>query len=344
MVAAGEMAPPAAPHIPVLLDEVMAALAPVEGGIFVDGTFGAGGYSRALLERGAAQVIAIDRDPEALVHGAPLAVEAAGRLVLVEGVFAELDRIAGANAAGPVAGVVLDVGVSSMQLDEAERGFSFSRDGPLDMRMARAGTSAAELVNRASERSLADILHHLGEERAARRIARAVVAARAEAPITRTGRLAEIVSGCLPRPRPGQVHPATRTFQALRIAVNDELGQLVRALQASEAVLAPGGRLAVVTFHSLEDRIVKRYLQAASGQEGQGSRHAPARPVPPPRYRRPARAVQAGAAETARNPRARSARLRSAVRTEAPARPVDPARLGLPRLPGLDELMAGGRR
>jgi len=344
MAAAGEMAPPAVPHIPVLLDEVMQALAPVGGGVFVDGTFGAGGYARALLDRGAAQVIAIDRDPDALARGAPLAAEAAGRLVLVEGEFAELDRIAGAHAAGPVVGVVLDIGVSSMQFDQAERGFSFSRDGPLDMRMAQSGVSAAELVNRASERGLADILFYFGEERAARLIARAVVAARAEAPITRTGRLAEIVSGCLPRPRPGQVHPATRSFQALRIAVNDELGQLVQGLEAAEKVLAPGGRFAVVTFHSLEDRIVKRYLQSASGQEGQGSRHAPARQAPPPRYRRPARPVQAGAAETARNPRARSARLRAAVRTEAPARSVDPARLGLPRLPSLEELAAGGRR
>jgi len=343
MAAAEETAPPAALHTPVLLDEVMAALAPIEGGIFIDGTFGAGGYAQALLARGAAQVIAIDRDPEALARGAPLAAEAAGRLRLVEGEFAELDRLAQPLAAGPVAGVVLDVGVSSMQLDQAERGFSFLRDGPLDMRMGQSGISAADLVNRASEHGLADILYHYGEERAARRIARSVVAARAEAPITRTGRLAEIVSGCLPRPRPGQVHSATRTFQALRIAVNDELGQLVRGLAAAEAVLAPGGRLAVVTFHSLEDRIVKRYLQSASGQEGQGSRHGPARQAPPARYRHPARPVPAGAAEVVRNPRARSARLRAAARTEAPARPVDPARLGLPRLPPLAELTMRGR-
>ena len=318
MSAGGETAPPAAPHIPVLLDEVMEALAPIAGGIFIDGTFGAGGYTRALLERGAAQVIAIDRDPEALSAGAALVEASGGRLILVDGVFAELDRIATAHAAGPVTGVVLDIGVSSMQLDQAGRGFSILRDGPLDMRMAQTGPSASDLVNRVGERGLADIIYHFGEDRAARRIARTIVAARTVEPITRTGRLAEIVAGCLPRQRPGQIHPATRTFQALRIAVNDELGQLVQALEAAESVLAPGGRLVIVTFHSLEDRIVKRYFQIASGQEGQGSRHGPARQRAAPRYRRPARAVKAGEAEIALNPRARSARLRAAMRTDAP--------------------------
>jgi 16S rRNA (cytosine1402-N4)-methyltransferase len=348
MSAGGETALTAALHIPVLLEEVMEALAPIGGGVFIDGTFGAGGYSQALLERGAAQVIAIDRDPEALAAGASLAEASGGRLVLVGGVFAEMDQIAAAHAAGPVDGVVLDIGVSSMQIDQAGRGFSFMRDGPLDMRMAQDGLSAGDLVNRAGESTLADIIYHLGEDRAARRIARTIVAARAEEPITRTGRLAEIVAGCMPRQRPGQIHPATRTFLALRIAVNDELGQLVQALEAAEAVLAPGGRFAVVTFHSLEDRIAKRYFQIASGQEGQGSRHGPVRQGPPPRYQRPARAIQAGKAEITRNPRARSARLRAAVRTEAPAMRVDPARLGLPPAPSINDLIAdfivGGRR
>ena len=344
MGAGGERAPPAAPHIPVLLDQVMAALAPIAGNIFVDGTFGAGGYSRALLDYGAAQVIAIDRDAEALAAGAALARASGGRLILVEGVFAELDQIAEAHAAGPVNGVVFDIGVSSMQLDQAARGFSILRDGPLDMRMAQAGPSASDLVNRAGESDLADIIHHFGEDRAARRIARTIVVARAGAPITRTGQLAEIVSGCLPRGRKGRIHPATRTFQALRIAVNDELGQLVRGLEAAESVLAPGGRLVIVSFHSLEDRIVKRYFRIASGQEGQGSRHLPARQAPPPRYRRPDRPVRAGAAEIALNPRARSARLRAALRTDAPPLPVDPARLGLPPAPVVAELMIGERR
>lgn len=333
-----------APHVPVLLAEVLEALEPIRGGVFVDATFGAGGYARALLERGAAQVIGIDRDPRALAAGRALAEANPGRLVLVEGEFAELDRIARDHARAPVAGVVLDLGVSSMQLDEAGRGFSFQRDGPLDMRMGGAGPSAADLVNRAEEGALAAILRQLGEERAARRIARTVVAARAQAPILRTGELAGLVAGCLPRPKPGQIHPATRTFQALRIAVNDELGQLVRALDAAERLLGSGGRLAVVTFHSLEDRIAKRYFRIASGREGQGSRHAPMpAPPPAPRYR-DVREATPGAAELAANPRARSARLRAGWRTEAPAAAIDPARLGLPEVPPAAELVAGGRR
>jgi len=344
MQAGGETAPPAAPHIPVLLDEVMRALEPIAGGIFVDGTFGAGGYSRALLDRCAARVIAIDRDPSALAAGAGLVAASGGRLVLVEGRFAELDRIAADHVAGPVDGVVLDVGVSSMQLDEAGRGFSFLRDGPLDMRMAQSGPSAADLANRASEQALADVIYHLGEERAARRIARAIVAARATAPLSRTGQLAEIAAGCLPRQRPGQIHPATRTFQAFRIAVNDELGQLAAALEAAERALGEGGRLAVVTFHSLEDRIVKRYLLVASGQEGQGSRHAPARELAPARYQRPPRAVEPGEEELARNPRARSARLRAARRTGAEACSADPKRLGVPPVAGIAALVMGGAR
>jgi 16S rRNA (cytosine1402-N4)-methyltransferase len=344
MSADGETAIPAAPHIPVLLDAVMQALAPITGGIFIDGTFGAGGYSRRLLEQGAARVIAIDRDPAALAAGAPLVAKYGGRLVMVEGVFADLDRFAEAHAAGPVAGIVLDIGVSSMQVDQADRGFSFMRDGPLDMRMAAAGPSASDLVNGANERGLADIIFHLGEDRAARRIARTIVAARVDAPIVRTGQLAQIVTGCMPRQRPGQIHPATRTFQALRIAVNDEIGQLVQALDAAESVLKPGGRLVIVTFHSIEDRIVKRYFRIASGQDGQGSRHGPARQKAAPRYHRPAPPVQASGAEVGLNPRARSARLRSAVRTDAPPVQIERDRLGLPEVPALAELMAGERR
>jgi 16S rRNA (cytosine1402-N4)-methyltransferase len=344
MSGGGETASTAAPHIPVLLGEVMEALAPIDGGIFIDGTFGAGGYTRALLDHGAAQVIAIDRDPEALAAGEALVKKSGGRLILVGGVFAEMDEIAREYANGPIAGVVLDIGVSSMQIDQAGRGFSFMRDGPLDMRMAQTGPSASDLVNKADERGLADIIYHLGEDRAARRIARTIVAARADGPITGTGQLAEIVAGCMPRQRPGQIHPATRSFQALRIAVNDELGQLVQALEAAETVLAPGGRFVVVTFHSLEDRIVKRYFQTASGMGGKGSRHGPAYQGPPPRYLRPAKAVQAGAAETALNPRARSARLRAAVRTDAPVVGVEPGRLGLPPAPAMEDLIVGGRR
>jgi 16S rRNA (cytosine1402-N4)-methyltransferase len=218
-----------------------------------------------------------------------------------------------------------------MQLDQAERGFSFMADGPLDMRMSGAGTSAADIVNAASEAELADILFHYGEERAARRIAKAIVKARAERPITRTRELAAIVEGCLPRPKPGQSHPATRTFQALRIAVNDEFGELVAGLEAAERALKPGGRLAVVSFHSLEDRVVKRFLQSRSGTAGRGSRHAPETREEAPRFEAVAKSVEADAEELARNPRARSARLRVARRTAAPAGPSDRAALGLPK-------------
>lgn len=340
----GDTIPSAAPHIPVLLGEVLAALAPVEGGVFIDGTFGAGGYTRALLEGGARQVIAIDRDPRALAAGAAMAREFGSRLVLVEGTFSELDAIAEAHKAGPVDGVVLDIGVSSMQLDQAERGFSFLRDGPLDMRMGGGGPSAADLVNRASEGALADVIFHYGEDRAARRIARAIVMARRDRRIERTAALAEIVAGVLPRPRAGQIHPATRSFQALRIAVNDELGQLAEGLAAAERALPENARLVIVTFHSLEDRIVKRYFQVASGRGGRGSRHAPARAEPAPRYHHPAKPVEPGAAETAANPRARSARLRTARRSAAAPVALDPTELGLPPVPPLARLLAGGRR
>jgi 16S rRNA (cytosine1402-N4)-methyltransferase len=324
--------PPApTPHLPVLLEPLLAAVAPVAG-LWLDGTFGAGGYARGLLEAGAARVIGIDRDPAAQGHAAALAAAFPGRLELHLDTFSNLGRYG-----RDLDGVVLDLGVSSMQLDEAARGFSFQKDGPLDMRMGQAGPTAADLVNRADEAALADLLYHFGEERAARRIARAIAAARAAAPIVTTRQLAEIVAGVLPRPKPGQSHPATRSFQALRIAVNGEFDELVAGLAAAEAALRPGGALAVVTFHSLEDRIVKRFLAPAA--EGPGNRHAPARAAAPPRFAPVTRrAVTASEAELARNPRARSARLRVARRTEAPARRPDPAALGVPMLP------AKGRR
>ena len=318
--------PSAAPHIPVLIGSLIRAVAPVRG-LWLDGTLGAGGYARALLDAGADCVIGLDRDPLALQMAREWGAVHGDRLRLVHGRFSALDIHAGA----PLDGVVLDLGVSSMQLDQAERGFSFTRDGPLDMRMSQDGPSAADLVNTASEGELADILFHYGEERASRRIARAIVAARAEAPITRTLHLAEIVARCLPRPKPGQIHPATRSFQAIRIAVNTEFEELAAGLEAAERALKPGGALAVVTFHSLEDRVVKRFLQARSGTAGGGSRHAPAAPPQPARFTQlTRRAIAADADEIAANPRARSAKLRVARRTDVPAGPVDRAILGLP--------------
>ncbi|MDO5604257.1 MAG: 16S rRNA (cytosine(1402)-N(4))-methyltransferase RsmH [Paracoccus sp. (in: a-proteobacteria)] len=324
---------PDAPHVPVLIDPLIAAVAPVAG-IWVDGTFGAGGYARRLLAAGAGRVIGIDRDPSVLAMAAGWAGEYGDRLVLSQGVFSDLDRIAGV----PVDGVVLDLGVSSMQLDQPERGFSFMRDGPLDMRMGDDGPDAAELVNRADEALIADVLYHYGEERAARRIARAIVAAR---PLHTTAELAAVVSAQLPRPKPGQSHPATRSFQAIRIWVNDEFGQLAAGLAAAERALKPGGYLAVVSFHSLEDRVVKRFLQSRAASAGSGSRHAPEATVAAPTFTLPfRRAVAASEAETALNPRARSAFLRIGIRTEAPARPLDDAAVALPRLP----VGKGGRR
>jgi 16S rRNA (cytosine1402-N4)-methyltransferase len=317
----------AALHVPVLLDAIVDAVSPVSG-VWVDGTFGAGGYSRGLLEAGATRVIGIDRDPEALARAEAWAGDFAGRLELRAGRFGELDRLAG----GAVDGVALDIGVSSMQLDQGARGFSFLRDGPLDMRMEQAGPSAADLVNGAPEALLADVLHQYGEERAARRIARALVAARKVKPFETTLELASAVERCLPRPKPGQPHAATRSFQALRIAVNDELGELARGLAAAERALAPGGWLAVVTFHSLEDRVVKRFLQLRSGAAPRASRHAPEAEVIAAGFRLAAKAISASEAEVAANPRARSARLRLARRLDAPATPVDARALGLPAL------------
>jgi 16S rRNA (cytosine1402-N4)-methyltransferase len=315
------------PHVPVLLAEVLEALAPLPGSHIVDGTFGAGGYSRALLEAGAA-VTAIDRDPNVRPFADALASEFPSRFNFVAGAFAELDQLVSA----PTDGVVLDIGVSSMQLDEAERGFSFMRDGPLDMRMAGEGETAADLVNGLAEADLADLLFAYGEERKSRRIAHSIVAARAVEPIATTAELARLIEKAIGR-KPGDAHPATRSFQALRIAVNDEFGQLVEGLFASERLLVEGGRLAVVTFHSLEDRIVKRFFDPDKGGPAQ-SRHLPQAVTEERRWHPVAKAVKPGAAETARNPRARSAILRSAHRSSAAARAVNYAGLGVPRFKG----------
>ena len=326
-MAAAAKAPDRDPHIPVLIDAILSACAPIEGR-WLDGTFGAGGYARALLAAGAAQVTGVDRDPTVFEMAESWAGDYAGRLHLVEGTFSDLDQYVDA----PLDGVVLDLGVSSMQLDQPERGFSFMADGPLDMRMSRSGRSAADLVAEADEALLADILYQYGEERASRRIARAVVAARAEAPIDTTAALVRIVEKCLPRPKPGQSHPATRTFQALRIAVNHEFGQLVEGLEAAERALRPGGWLAVVSFHSLEDRVVKRFFQLRSGKSGGANRFQPEEQADAPRFEARNKGITAEADEVARNPRARSATLRVGRRTEAPAGPVDRSRLGLPSL------------
>lgn len=313
-----------APHIPVLLDPLLRAVAPVSG-TWIDGTFGAGGYARGLLEAGADHVIGIDRDPSVFAMCADWATAYGDRLRLVEGTFSEMDTLAGQ----PVDGVVLDLGVSSMQLDQAQRGFSFQKDGPLDMRMGNTGPTAADLVNTTSEGDLADILFHYGEERASRRIARAILAAR---PFETTLQLSAVIERCLPRAKPGHSHPATRSFQAIRIAVNDEFGQLVMGLEAAERALKPGGQLAVVTFHSLEDRVVKRFFQIRSGSEGQGSRHAPVVVKAAPAFTQSSRrAISADAAELSINPRARSARLRVGIRTDTPAGRADRGALGLPK-------------
>jgi 16S rRNA (cytosine1402-N4)-methyltransferase len=300
------------PHVPVLLDEVVDALQPGAGKLLVDGTFGAGGYSRALLAAGAG-VIAFDRDPSArkFAEGLP-----ADRFRLVEGRFSELDQETGEGA---VDGVVLDIGVSSMQLDEAERGFSFMRDGPLDMRMAADGPTAADLVNEAEPAEIARILYVYGEERESRRIARAIARRREEQPFTRTLELAEFIEKTLGGRRGAKVHPATRSFQAIRIAVNEELSELEAGLAAAERALKTGGRLCVVTFHSLEDRIVKTFFAVRAGKTPAGSRHAPpVEAAAAPSFQLLFNGAQGpSAAELAANPRARSAKLRAAVRTDA---------------------------
>lgn len=316
-----------APHIPVLLRPLLKAIAPVTGR-WLDGTFGAGGYTRGLLEAGASQVIGVDRDPLAFELAQSWAGDYGDRLVLQQGVFSRMDEYA-----SDLDGVVLDLGVSSMQLDLAERGFSFMRDGPLDMRMSQDGPSAADLVAELSEVQLADILFHFGEERASRRIAKAIVKAREIEPITTTLQLTRIVEGCLPRPKPGRSHPATRSFQGLRIAVNAEYEELFQGLLAAERALKPGGLLAVVTFHSIEDRMVKRFFQHRAGKTGRANRFAPEIEEIPTQFELVTRkAVGPDDQELAENPRSRSARLRVGRRSEAPATPIEPREIGMPQL------------
>jgi 16S rRNA (cytosine1402-N4)-methyltransferase len=326
-------------HIPVLGRPAIHFLNVHDGGVYIDATFGAGGYTRAILAAAKARVIGIDRDQSAIALGADLVQAANGRLTLIEDQFSNLDQVARDAGFAAVDGVVLDLGVSSMQLDRAERGFSFRLDGPLDMRMGGAGASAADVIARASERDLANIIFILGEERHSRSVARAIVKARAQAPIRTTAMLADIV-GSVVRSRPGDIHPATRTFQALRIFVNDELGELGEALTAAERILKPNGRLVAVAFHSLEDRIVKTFF-AGRGETRAGSRHAPELKRSAPTFnvltKRP---VVADADEVAHNPRARSAKLRAAERSEAPARADDVSDL-LPRLPALADVVKG---
>jgi 16S rRNA (cytosine1402-N4)-methyltransferase len=318
-------------HIPVMLDEVLDQLAPRPRGVYLDATFGGGGYAAAILEQASCTLWAIDRDPDAIARGAVLAARHPGRLHLIEGGFGDMLALLAQRGVDALDGVVLDLGVSSFQIDDPERGFSFRADGPLDMRMGRSGPTAADLVAALPEAELADTLFELGEERMSRRIARAIVAARAVEPILTTGRLAAIIRSAVPKVRPvaGRhvIDAATRSFQALRIRVNDELGQIERALEQAALLLAPGGRLVVVAFHSLEDRIVKRFMTEAAGRLPAPSRHDPGGLALRPdsafallgaKARRPA------AAETDRNPRSRSARLRALERRPAQPHEASP--------------------
>jgi len=329
---------PAAPrHIPVLGRQAVEMLSPRDGGIYVDATFGAGGYSRAILDVAGTRVIGIDRDRSAIAGGFDLVDKSDGRLTLVEDRFSNLAEVCTGQGFNAVDGVVMDVGVSSMQLDQAERGFSFRLGGPLDMRMGHEGPTAADVIAKASEADLANIIYIFGEERHSRAVARAIVAARKEAPVTTTRALADIVSKVV-RSKPGEIHPATRTFQGLRIFINQELDELHLALAAAERVLKPGGRLVVVSFHSLEDRIVKNFL-VERGKAGGGSRHLPELAHAAPSFviltKRP---IVADDAEISANPRARSAKLRAAERTEASAHEA----ASLPAWPTLDDVLRGG--
>jgi len=321
-------------HVPVLLKEAMEALEPRADGVYVDGTFGGGGYARALLDRGA-RVIALDRDPTAIRAGEGLRASFGGRLELVEARFSELVEVMKRIGVDAVDGVVLDIGVSSMQFDEAARGFSFRFDASLDMRMGGSGRSAADILRDEDEATIADILFHYGEERAARRIARAIVTDRETKPFTSTLELAGMIARVAPARRGELTHPATRSFQALRIAVNDELGELARGLCAAERLLKSGGRLAIVTFHSLEDRIVKQFFASRSGRGRAASRRLPGEPAEAePTFEVPrGQPIEAGEAETSANPRARSAKLRFGVRLSAPPRGRDENIEALARLP-----------
>ena len=322
-------------HIPVMLSEVLHALEPKSGAIIVDGTFGAGGYSKAILEAAECEVFAIDRDPEAVAAGRALAAKFPGRLKLVAGRFGAMDEIVNRQGIEAVDGVALDLGVSSMQLDEPERGFSFMKEGPLDMRMGKEGPSASDIVNELSAGELAEIIGKLGDEGRSRAIAKAIVARRSEAPIETTKELSDIVARVLGRKRDEAKHPATRTFQALRLYLNDELDELARGLSAAERLLKAGGRLVVVTFHSLEDRIAKRFFASRSTPAPRGSRHLPetSDAAFAPSFRLlNQHPIEPNQSEIRRNPRARSARLRAAERTAAPAHGPDLAALGVPQI------------
>lgn len=326
-------------HIPVLLPEVVESLAPADNQLFIDGTFGAGGYTRAVLEAAHCRVIAFDRDITAVRAAAPMLAEFSDRLKLINEPFSGMEAASrdaeGAAANQPfVDGVVLDIGVSSMQLDETERGFSFQTDGPLDMRMSDSGESAADFVNSAEEEAIANVIYTYGEEHKSRSIARAIVKARSEQPLIRTLELADVVSRVFHGRKVDGRHPATRTFQALRIYVNDELGELATALHAAERILKPGGRLVVVTFHSLEDRIVKKFFSCRAGKESRGSRHLPEQSI---KSEAPSfqifngRPLTPSKGECEVNPRARSARLRAAIRTDAAPWPLDLDDLAVPQ-------------
>jgi 16S rRNA (cytosine1402-N4)-methyltransferase len=321
-------------HIPVLLADALEALDIKPGGLYLDGTFGAGGYARAILEAApGVRLIGLDRDPDAIRDSAALVARSDGRLQIVDSTFSQMDQVITDLDCGLLDGVVLDIGVSSMQLDQAIRGFSFRNDGPLDMRMAQSGQSAADIVNDDDEARIADIIYNYGEERRSRAIARKIVEKRIDTPITTTRMLADIVASVI-RPEPHKAHPATRTFQALRIAVNDELGELVRALHAAERILKPGGRLVVVTFHSLEDRIVKQFFAARTGRAPTGSRHMPMSQQVAPTFAMIGKMpVLPSEEETRLNPRARSAKLRACERTGAAALPIDPDLMALATLP-----------
>tara|TARA_R110002124_G_scaffold106121_3_gene257487 strand:- start:2329 stop:3342 length:1014 start_codon:yes stop_codon:yes gene_type:complete len=319
-----------APHIPVLLTPILDAVKPISGR-WADGTFGAGGYTRAMLDAGADTVYAIDRDPEVFARAASWAGEYGDRLKLIQGTFGNLDTLVADAGGTDLNGVVLDIGVSSMQIDQADRGFSFMQDGPLDMRMAQSGVTAADIVNSADESVLADLIYLYGEDRKSRRIAGNIVRARDVSKFETTFQLVKVIEASLPRPKPGQTHPATRTFQALRIAVNDELGQLVAGLRAAENALSEGGLLAVVTFHSLEDRIVKRFIQARSGNNPKGNRYAPEAVEETATFERVGRkAIAPTDEEVEFNPRARSAKLRLARRLGTDAGEFSPYDIGLP--------------
>ncbi|MEL6966283.1 MAG: 16S rRNA (cytosine(1402)-N(4))-methyltransferase RsmH [Pseudomonadota bacterium] len=329
------------PHIPVMLDPVLTAMAAGEGDVIVDATFGAGGYSRALLDQGA-QLYAVDRDPDALVGAAPLQAKYPEQLVLLSGRFSQVEHLLSAHDIERVDAIVADIGVSSMQIDQADRGFSFLRNGPLDMRMAQTGPSAADVVNHVARPDLTRIIGILGEERQASRVAAEIAARREKAPFETTEQLAACVESVIGRRGGDKIHPATRTFQALRIYVNRELEELAELLLASERLLVPNGRLVIVTFHSLEDRLVKKFFQDRSEQTS-GSRHLPPQQTVDPTFVCPKRtAIKAERHEIADNSRARSAKLRFGLRTQAAPRAGDLSLFGLPNLPALDALKGMG--